>query len=1035
MVTVKFVERCIVAAALLCGTLLTIAPQTAEAQYFGRNRVQYEDFDFKVLKTEHFDIHYYPGVDAEMAALMAERWYERLSRLFDHELSGRQTLILYAAHPHFRQTNALGSTMEEGTQGVTEIFKRRIVLPFLGPLAETDHVIGHELVHAFQFDMTGSNGGTLLSGGNAVMRMPLWFVEGIAEYMSVGHIDAETAMWMRAFVERDVPIDKIGDSRALHPYQHGQALMAYIAGRWGDEAIARLLKAIRTTPSLGMAFQRVLRMHPDSVMSDWYESMRAATEPLLDQTSDASAYGTPILGKASGSGNYNIAPALSPDGNQLVFLSEKDLFAIEMFLSNANTGEVTRKIVSTSVDPNFEGLQFIHSAGSWDYSGGGSNRFAFAAIRKGQPVLSIMDTETGDIVQEAVFDDLGEIFNPAWSPDGRYVVFSGISESWSDLFVYDLQESERRRLTNDPFGDLHPAWSPDGSRIAFVTERFRTGLTSVMHGGYGLALLDPETGAITEVEAFNTGKHINPQWSPSGEDLYFISDQNGISNVYRKDMETSEIFQVTNVRTGIAGIAPLSPAMSVAAETGEMSVSVFRNGSIEIYRIDDPDVLAGGPVIEQYAGVDPAVLPPLDRRTSEVVALLENPFFGLPSDQAYEEDPYSGRLGLDYVGQPSLVIGADRFGTFIGGGTSLFWSDILGGRNLATMFQINGGVKDISAAVAYTNMTNRLNWGLSLQQMSYSYAFYNGSFTGVDPNTGQQVFVDEFLRIRQISREAAGIISYPFSRVQRIEFSAGLRNITYDYEQRRSLIAWTGELLDQERIQLDSLEPDPLYLATSSAALVYDNSTWGIASPLMGQRYRMEVSPIGGSLNMINGLFDFRKYVMVKRPFTLAGRIMHNGRYGSSDIDNRLQPMFIGYSSIVRGYDYGSFTSRECGQTTDGSCPVFDQLFGSKMLVGNLELRFPPLGVLGLGDSYFGYLPLEMSIFADVGMAWSNDDPTTAANENAFFFGGDRKPVTSAGVSFKFNLFNYFIMGFDVVKPFQRPDKGWHVQFNIFPGF
>jgi hypothetical protein len=1026
----RFYLRKLATVLIAFGIGVFVLPQAAEGQYFGRNRVQYEDFDFEVLKTEHFDIHHYPGVDVEMAALMAERWYERLSRLFDHELSGRQTLILYAAHPHFRQTNALGGTMDEGTQGVTELMKRRIVLPFLGPLAETDHVIGHELVHAFQFDMTGEGGGTLMSGVPGAARMPLWFVEGIAEYMSVGHVDPETAMWMRAFVERDLPIDKIGDSRALHPYQHGQALMAYIAGRWGDEAIARLLKATRSVPNVGLAFQRVLRMHPDSVMSDWYEAMRAVSEPLLDQTTDASAYGTPILGKASGSGQYNIAPALSPDGNQLVFLSEKDLFAIEMFLSDANTGEVIRKIVKMAVDPNFEGVQFIHSAGSWDFSGGPGNRFAFAAIRKGQPVLSIMDAETGKTLQEATFDDLGEIFNPAWSPDGRYVVFSGIADSWSDLFLYDLQEEERRRLTHDQFGDLQPVWSPDGSRIAFVTERFTTGLTSLMHGNYGLALLDPVTGAVTEVQAFNSGKHINPQWSPDGENLYFISDQNGISNVYRLELATNEMFQVTNIHTGVAGIAPLSPAMSVAAKTGEMTISVFRNGSIEIYRIDDPDVLAGGPVIEEYEGVDPAILPPTVRRSNDVLALIDNPFFGLPTEPEHTSESYHGSLGLDFVGQPSLVVGADRFGTFIGGGTSLFWSDVLGGRNLATMFQINGGLKDISAAVAYQNMSNRLNWGVSLQQMSYSYGFYNGSY--VDQNQG--LLVDQILRLRQINRDLGGIIAYPFSRVHRVELSAGVRNISYDYEQRTSIYnMFTGEILDQEREQVDA--PDPLYLATSSVALVYDNSIWGIASPILGQRYRIEASPMIGSLDMVNAIVDFRKYVMPARPFTLAARLMHMGRYGAGDADNRLQPMFLGYSSVVRGYDYSSFKSFECGAQADGTCPVFDQLFGSRLLVGNLELRFPPLGVLGLGDSYFGYLPLEMAIFADGGMAWSRDDTSTLVNEDAFFLGGDREPVFSAGVSFRFNLFGYLMLGMDVVKPFQRPDKGWLVQFNMYPGF
>ena len=105
-----------------------------------------------------------------------------------------------------------------------------------------------------------------------------------------------------------------------------------------------------------------------------------------------------------------------------------------------------------------------------------------------------------------------------------------------------------------------------------------------------------------------------------------------------------------------------------------------------------------------------------------------------------------------------------------------------------------------------------------------------------------------------------------------------------------------------------------------------------------------------------------------------------------------------------------------------------------KIIVGNIELRFPPLGVLGVGDGYFGFLPLEMSIFADGGLAWSADSPDTLENDNAFFLGGDRRPVYSAGVSFKFNLFGYFMLGMDIVKPFSRPGRGWITQFNMVPG-
>jgi hypothetical protein len=131
----------------------------AWAQYFGGNQVQYKEFDFQVMKTEHLDVYYYPEEReaVTLAAPMAERWYARLSRILDHQFESRQPVILYAGHSHFQQTNAIPVSPGEGTGGVSEVFKRRVLLPFAGSLAETDHVLGHELVHAFQFDITGKS--------------------------------------------------------------------------------------------------------------------------------------------------------------------------------------------------------------------------------------------------------------------------------------------------------------------------------------------------------------------------------------------------------------------------------------------------------------------------------------------------------------------------------------------------------------------------------------------------------------------------------------------------------------------------------------------------------------------------------------------------------------------------------------------------------------------------------------------------------------------------------------------------------------
>src|SRR5438445_5253813 len=244
----------------LAALALTLAlVPAASAQYFGRNKVQYKKLDFQVLKTEHFDIYYYPqereGID--VAARMAERWRARLGQILGHELRGRQPLVLYASHPDFEQTNAIYGELGEGTGGVTEPLRRRIVLPLGGPLSDTDHVIGHELVHAFQFDVTTNPNAP--AGQNGAERLPLWFIEGMAEYLSLGPVDSNTAMWLRdAARQEKLPSIEDLDNPKYFPYRWGQAFWAYVGGRWGDDMIPRVLTVAAAAGGVEGAVERVL---------------------------------------------------------------------------------------------------------------------------------------------------------------------------------------------------------------------------------------------------------------------------------------------------------------------------------------------------------------------------------------------------------------------------------------------------------------------------------------------------------------------------------------------------------------------------------------------------------------------------------------------------------------------------------------------------------------------------------------------------------------------------------------------------------
>ncbi len=1008
---------------LITAAIITcLFPVVVSAQYFGRNKVQYESLQFKVLHTPHFDIYYYPQEErgVKIAAHLAERWYARHATILRHKLTGRQPLILYASHPQFEATNAITGYLGEGVGGVTEPEKRRIVLPFAGPLRETDHVIGHELVHAFQYDIAGEAGGRSAMGAIAMERLPLWFIEGMAEYLSLGPTDGNTAMWMREAVRTKIPTIRDLTNPEYFPYRYGEALLAYIGNRWGEDMIGKLLRVAGRKGDVNAAIDSLLGTKTDSLSKAWHASLHTLFDSLEHETDQPEHYGPALITRKSGGGEMNVSPVLSPDGSQLVFFSERDLFSVDLFVADARTGKVKRNIFRQELDPHFESLEFINSAGSWDPAG---KCFVVSAIVKGKPALAIVDVAQGTVQREIPFPNLGEIFDPAWSPDGREIVFSALTGGLSDMFLYNLETGELRQMTDDAYADIQPVWSPDGKKIAFVTDQFTTDLNDLKLGEYRLAEMDPVTGKIAALPSIPGAKNINPQWMPDGKSLLFLSDRGGITNIYRLDLETGIISQQTNLYAGVSGITDLSPALSVASKGNAVAYSVYLGGKNLIYSADSLVNPGYKPLQQLTFNPNPAELTPIKSGDS-LVALLGDQHRGDVADSVFHTTDYSAKLTLNGVGTTTVETAADRFGTYLGGGATLFWSDILGNDNLATAFQLQtvGNLFALGGLVGYQNNSSRWSWGGVLEQIPYVGTSYASGYGYVN---GEPSYIEEDQYFRETDRELYGVLSYPFDEVMRVEFSAGVSNITFLEETVTHAVSLnTGNILINNT--QDVTPAAGLTLGTVSTALVYDDSYFGAASPILGERYRLEVSPTYGSLNWIDVLTDYRQYFMPVRPFTVAFRALHYGKYGSGAEDSRLTPLFLGYPGLVRGYGVNSFSDTELAADTLKTS-VVNQVQGSKMLVGNLELRFPLLGVLGLGKGFYGYLPIEAAAFLDGGLAWVNDDLP-------WFLGGDRKPVGTMGLALRINL--YGLVGeVDYDRPLNRPGVGWGFEFNLTPGF
>jgi Tol biopolymer transport system component len=1025
--------RSFFARVLLFVALLVLGglPSPSAAQYFGQNKVQYEQFDFRTFQTDQFDIYFYPAEKQAVqdAARMAERWYDRHSRTFLREFQQRKPLIFYANSPDFQQTNAVRGRLGQGTGGVTESLKERVIMPLTGSYAETDHVLGHELVHSFQYDIALRKN----NEGFSLRNMPLWFIEGMAEYLAVGRSDSHTAMWMRdAALRDDLPTIRqlTRDQQSFFPYRYGQAYMAYIGGKYGDAAVTDLYK-MSGRVGVDSAFVYTLGITADSLSEEWKEATRERFLPGAQDRTPVDSVGTAVIGDPGGEYQLNISPSVSPDGRYVAFISRRNLFNTNLFVADAETGEIVQQLEGTRSNPHFDALRFINSAGSWSPDG---RRFAFITFAEGRNEINTFNVQTGEIQTRTTVKEVGAIHNLAWGPEGRRIAFSGLQGGLSDLYIYNLETETARQLTNDRHSALQPTWAPDGEALAFTTDRGPGGtdFETLSYGEERIGLIEVSTGEVRTLRPFTAGMQHNPQFSPDGRSVYFIADPDGHKDVYRYDLDEEATYRVTEIQTGVSGITAQSPALSVARRSGRMMFSVFSHGGYSIMAL--PEGQTRGERVAPEGGMDTAAaLPPVQSSEEPglVGSYLEDPLTGLKDIASLDTSQASNRLYLDRIIPPSVGTSVGGvYGPQVTGGIGFSFSDILGHQNLSVFVQANGTIQDIGGGVFYSNRENRVDYGVGISHQPSAYGQVGVTSTGRPVQVVQRIFRT------QVGAQA----SYPFSQTNRLEFGVGGTRYGFDV---------TARVFDQlgrsQEVGVGSGR-DPLYFARASLAYVGDFSNFGLTSPLQGGRYRFQVTPQFGSRNFVTVLADYRRY-LYREPVTFAIRGLHRGNYGAGEFQGELTDTFVRetlgdpyQSGFVRGYSFNSiFEEPKCQQ--QGICEV-GRLYGTRMALGSAEVRVPLLGPEVLSLSTFQYLPTDLVLFADAGVAWTGEDlrelsfSSDTIADSGENVGGSvpAEPVTSAGVSARVNVLGALIFEAFYARTFQR-SKAWDFGVILRPGW
>ncbi|MEL7220144.1 MAG: hypothetical protein AAGJ93_02430, partial [Bacteroidota bacterium] len=953
---------------LLIILALFVGIQTVDAQYFGRNKPNYEEFDFKVVESPHFEFYHYLNNDSYVRQFLAqaEEWYHQHQKILGDTLASKNPFILYANHADFQQTNAIGGSIGVGTGGVTEAFKNRVIMPIAMSNQQTHHVLGHELVHAFQYNM-------ILNGDSTSIRnlgnLPLWMVEGLAEYLSIGSVDAHTAMWMRdAVLHDEFPTLKELNNPKYFPYRYGQMFWVFVTGLKGDQIIAPFFQE---TAKYGfdIACRRVIGLTSEDLsklwkgaIDDYYQKMIAGRKEQF--------VGKEII-NGENAGRMNIAPEISPNGGFVIFLSEKDIFGIDLYLAEARTGKIIRKVASSQRGSHIDDFNYIESSGTWSPN---SNEFAFVGVAKGDNILIISDVKSGKNTLETTIPGVPAFSNPTWSPDGRSIVVTGLVNGQVDLYAYELLTKQVTQLTNTPYSELHPAWSADGSRVLFATDELSMREGHRHHGKYqfNIAELDIVSGLVDNYGFFEGADNLNPEEDATGN-IVFLSNRDGYRNLYRYDRYTEELTQLTDLITGVSGITHYSPAFSIDRKRNRLVYTYFSSQGYRIFQAGEEDLLRI-PVTADAVDMTAATLPRVNERAPVTVdPLLANNTAGESvTDLSLLTTDYKPKFKLDYVGGGGGVgIGTNQaFGptTGLAGGVDLMFSDILGDNQFFTSISMNGELIDVGGILAYINRKKRINWGVSFShQPIRSFLGSEVEFRDTVNLGGQLVLADrQSLFESRYFQEQLGVFGQlPLSTTTRLELNGSYALYTGRID-RRDLFYQPNSflLLAQDRNKVESIPG--FQIGQIEAALVGDNSSFGMTAPLNGERYRLGVGKYFDAFNFTSVTADYRRYKFMK-PVSFAFRATHQGRYGGNSED--LLPQYLGFPWYVRGLN-----TAEGQELFLASGRDIKELTGSKVLVSSFEIRLPFTGPERLALLPSKFLLSDLNLFIDGGIAWTQNE-------------------------------------------------------------
>ncbi|GJQ64755.1 MAG: hypothetical protein SCALA702_38080 [Melioribacteraceae bacterium] len=1049
-------------------TLLVFLAGSLFAQ-FGQNRVQYKDYDWRYIQSKHFDIYFSPDGEkiAEFTAAAAEDALASIQEYLDYQINSRVALIVYESHNDFQETNTTNSYIGQGTGGFTEPFKNRVVFPFEGDYQKFRHVIHHELVHAVMRDKL--YGGTVqnIIAKNISLQLPLWYHEGMAEYLSSGW-ETNSDMFIRdAIINEYLPdINRLGGYFA---YRGGQALFHYIAQTYGKQKIGEMLDKVQGLGNVEAGIKSSIGLSIEELNDRWKKHLKREYWPGIAERRDPDEIAKRLTNNKKAGGFYNTSPALSPQGDKIVFISDRDIY-LDIYLMNAFDGEIIDEVIESGRTNDFEELNVLYPSMTWAPD---NNRIALSRKSAGYDRIYIYDVEE-DEGEDIPFGFHG-IESVDWSPDGNKIAFAGSDARQSDIYIYDFTTNEMSQLTDDIFSDADPRWTPDSKSVIFSSDRGKYLTKDMIPADFAmynhnyeqldLYIKNVESGKIDRITDWEFSTERSAVVSPDGKEILFVSDFSGIDNLYKKRIVFSEEDNVSNildikavpVTNSLNGISQLS----LSADGKKLAFASLYNYGYNIFVLNNPFELELEANEIPFTNYMTRVREASERNETEfkrsdlVISApkKDNPWknYTFGEEQIADTQPVvadtSERKGRIFTGQYETVddttnTSGDYSNYVFGPGKriqdeegntiprdSVFSSTLdQDGNYLVNKYKISFSPDLIYANAGYSTFYGLLGTTvLSFSDMLGNHRIVGVTSLQIDLKNSDYGLAYYYLP-KRINYGIEGFHTARFVYLLRegrrdlfrFRNYGGVLSASYPLSRFYRLDA-SFSVLNISSENLDDLteSTNRVTYFVPSLSFVHDNTMFGYTAPIEGTRYNISLFGNPGlgdkGQSFYSLTYDFRTYLRFMYDNALVFR-MSGGYSGGANP----QSFFLGGTEnwVNRSFRTGEIPLDDASDFAflSPALPMrgFDyaEKIGSRYSLMNLELRMPLIRALLTGPLPIFFQNIMGVAFVDMGAAWNDNKQLRLFDKTVSGTTQTRDLLIGTGYGFRMNFI--FLWRFDI---------------------